>query len=108
MEKRYLSTKEAEEYTGLCYKTLHKLPIKKVKIGNRWKWDKKSIDEYFGFSEEDAKDTTAGHSARRGRRRLPSNRGARQWPGRWLWETRPVWLIHSVEKVSVTLCCLPR
>ncbi|WP_456464920.1 helix-turn-helix transcriptional regulator [Desulfurobacterium sp.] len=55
MEKRYLSTKEAEEYTGLCYKTLHKLPIKKQKIGNRWRWDKKSIDEYFGFSEEDVK-----------------------------------------------------
>ncbi|RUM41648.1 MAG: hypothetical protein DSY34_03365 [Desulfurobacterium sp.] len=57
MEKRYLSTKEAEEYTGLCYKTLHKLPIRKEKVGNKWVWDKKSIDEFFSSSdlEEEAK-----------------------------------------------------
>jgi hypothetical protein len=57
--KRYLSTKEAEEYTGLCFKTLKKLRdnkcIKAKKIGNKWKWDKESIDNFFSFSEEDAK-----------------------------------------------------
>ncbi len=60
MEKRYLSTKEAEEYTGLCFKTLKKLwadgHIKAKRVNDRiWRWDKESIDAYFSFSEEDAK-----------------------------------------------------
>jgi len=59
MEKRWLTTKEAEEYTGYCFKTLKKLVeegyIKGGKRRNRWRFDRVSIDEYFGFSEEDAK-----------------------------------------------------
>ncbi len=59
MEKRRLTTKEAEEYTGLCFKTLKKLKeegyITAKKIGNKWLWDRESIDNFFDFSEEDAK-----------------------------------------------------
>jgi len=55
--KRWLTTKEAEEYTNLCFKTLKKYYLKGFiyakKVGNKWLWDRKSIDAYLG--EDDLK-----------------------------------------------------
>jgi hypothetical protein len=52
MEKRWLTTKEAEEYTNLCFKTLkkHYLEgfISAKKVGNKWLWDRVSIDAFLG------------------------------------------------------------
>jgi len=51
MTKRWLTTKEAEEYTGLCFKTLKKYweqgDISAKKIGNKWLWDRESIDIFL-------------------------------------------------------------
>ena len=55
--KRWLTTKEAEEYTNLCFKTLKKYYIEGFicarKVGNKWLWDRRSIDVFFG--EDDIK-----------------------------------------------------
>jgi len=52
MMKRWLTTKEAEEYTNLCFKTLKKYylegSIYAKKLGNKWLWDRESIDAFFG------------------------------------------------------------
>jgi excisionase family DNA binding protein len=59
MEKRWLTMKEAVEYTGYCSKTLKKLAleghIKGAKRRNRWRFEKNSIDEYLSSSEIDFK-----------------------------------------------------
>ena len=51
MNKRWLTTKEAEEYTNLCFKTLKKYwvegHISAKKIGNKWLWDRESIDAFL-------------------------------------------------------------
>jgi excisionase family DNA binding protein len=57
MNKRWLTTKEACQYTNLCFKTLKKYHlegfISAKKIGNKWLWDRESIDAFFG--EDDLK-----------------------------------------------------
>ena len=58
MTKRWLTTKEAEEYTNLCFKTLKKYwtegYISAKKLGNKWLWDKESIDKFLGEEETEA------------------------------------------------------
>ena len=55
--KRWLTTKQAEEYTNLCFKTLKKYYLEGLiyarKIGNKWLWDRYSIDAFLG--EDDLK-----------------------------------------------------
>ena len=57
--KRWLTTKEAEEYTGLCFKTLKKYwlegHISAKKLQGKWIWDRESIDRFF--SEDDLRVT---------------------------------------------------
>jgi hypothetical protein len=57
MDKRWLTTKQAEEYTNLCFKTLKKYYLEGFiyakKAGNKWIWDRYSIDAFFG--EDDLK-----------------------------------------------------
>ncbi len=57
MSKRWLTTKEAVEYTGLCFHTLKKYwlngDISAKKLQGKWVWDKESIDAFFG--DEDMK-----------------------------------------------------
>ncbi len=52
MNKRWLTTKEAEKYTGLCFKTLKKYweqgDISAKKLQGKWIWDRESIDAFFG------------------------------------------------------------
>lgn len=52
MTKRWLTTKEAEEYTGLCFKTLKKYweqgDISAKKLQGKWIWDRESIDAFLG------------------------------------------------------------
>ncbi len=59
MTKRWLTTKEAEEYTNLCYVTLKKHwelgDIIGKKVGNKWLWDRESIDSFLGENETKAK-----------------------------------------------------
>ncbi|WP_457644717.1 helix-turn-helix domain-containing protein [Persephonella sp.] len=51
MNKRWLTTKQAEEYSNLCFKTLKKYylegEIYAKKIGNKWIWDRESIDAFL-------------------------------------------------------------
>jgi len=53
--KRWLSSKEAVEYTGFSVKTLKKLvyegKIKGKKLCNRWRFDRESIDLFFEEKE---------------------------------------------------------
>ena len=53
--KRWLTTKEAEEYTSFCFKTLKKYYLSGLisakKIGNKWLWDRNSIDAFLGEDE---------------------------------------------------------
>ncbi|SMO61047.1 Helix-turn-helix domain-containing protein [Balnearium lithotrophicum] len=52
MKKRWLTTKEAEKYSNLCFKTLKKRYLEGLisakKIGNKWLWDRESIDAFLG------------------------------------------------------------
>lgn len=55
MTKRWLTTKEAESYSNLCFKTLKKYylqgEIVAKKVGSKWLWDRESIDRFLGYED---------------------------------------------------------
>ncbi len=57
--KKWLTTKEAEKYTNLCFKTLKKYwlegHLQAKKIGNKWLWDRESIDNFLGEEQVNVK-----------------------------------------------------
>ncbi|WP_457681075.1 helix-turn-helix domain-containing protein [Thermovibrio sp.] len=57
-KKKWLTTKEAEAYSNLCFKTLKKYRelgyIKGRKAGNKWLWNRYSIDAFLNGEDLDA------------------------------------------------------
>ncbi len=56
IKKKWLKTKEAEEYSGFCFKTLKKLVEEELIVGEkvrgRWRFDRESIDRLFSGADK--------------------------------------------------------
>ncbi|WP_456342353.1 helix-turn-helix domain-containing protein [Thermovibrio sp.] len=65
LTKKWLTTKEAEKYSNLCFKTLKKYRdlgyIKGRKAGNKWLWNRESIDAFLDGIDEELETQIALH-----------------------------------------------